>query len=84
MRKITILFVPAIALFCFACSQREAQMTILTENYPPLSYLEDGAVTGYGADVVAAIQSELGTDFKPELLKWDDAYERALIEPNVI
>ncbi|MGC9362463.1 MAG: substrate-binding periplasmic protein [Candidatus Syntrophosphaera sp.] len=59
-------------------------MTILTENYPPLSYVQDGKVTGYGTDVVAAIQQELGTDFSPRITSWEEAYEIALNEPNVV
>lgn len=84
MKKALLFIAISLALFAFSCSRKEVRMTILTENYPPLSYIQDGKVTGYGADVVAAIQEELGTDFAPRLTSWEEAYETALKEPNVV
>jgi len=60
------------------------ELRVLTENYPPLSYMEDGVITGYGAEVVTAIQKQLGTEFPVELHMWEKAYELALTEPNVL
>lgn len=60
------------------------KLRILTENYPPLSYIENGVITGYGADVVNAIQKQLGTEYPMELHVWDKAYDVALNEPNVL
>jgi len=73
-----------LAILCVSCTRKNVKMTILTENYPPLSYAENGVVTGYGAEVVAAIQKELNTDAVPVVLPWDEAYNRALAEPNVV
>lgn len=82
----TCAYVVSLVVFCLtlACSKQNRDMTILTENYPPLSYAENGVVTGYGAEVVAAIQNELKTSSTPVLLKWEEAYKRALSEPNVV
>lgn len=62
----------------------DSELRILTENYPPLSFIENGVITGYGADVVAAIQKQLGTEFPVELQVWDKAYDVALNEANVL
>lgn len=84
MKKASLLLMVLGVLIFVSCARKETPMTILTEDYPPLSYLENGVVTGYGADVVAAIQAELQTKAVPELMNWDAAYKRALTEPNVV
>jgi polar amino acid transport system substrate-binding protein len=84
MEKTSLLLIVIAFLVCVSCKPKVEPLTILTENYPPLSYMENGVVTGYGADVVAAMQKELGTDYKPVLMNWDEAYEKALREPNVV
>ena len=60
------------------------ELRVLTENYPPLTYMKEGAIKGYGADVVSAIQKLLGTEFPIELHMWEKAYELALNEPNIL
>ena len=35
-------------------------LTIITEDYPPLNYVEDGALGGPAVDIVRAIQERLG------------------------
>jgi polar amino acid transport system substrate-binding protein len=67
-----------------ACSKANENMVILTENYPPLSYIEDGEVTGFGSDVVNAMQAELGTAYPIQMKSWDEAYTTALPEANVL
>lgn len=84
MKFIAYLLMVLVAVFSIACAKKSPEMTILTENYPPLSYEENGVVTGYGTEVVAALQAELGSEAKPVVLPWDEAYNRALSEPNVV
>jgi len=67
-----------------SCFRTNKQLRILTENYPPLSYIENGEVKGYGTDVVNAIQAELEIDFSIELMNWDAAYSSAMRHPNVV
>lgn len=84
MRKALILLLVVAALFCVSCQKKPKGMTILTENYPPLSFESAGKITGFGADVVEAIQQELKTNYQPMMLPWDTAYQRALKEENVV
>ncbi|GAB1365679.1 MAG TPA: transporter substrate-binding domain-containing protein [Candidatus Cloacimonas sp.] len=84
MKKCVVFLALVLLLLSISCTKKNREMTILTENYPPLSYAENGVVTGFGAEVVAAIQKELKTNSTPVLLKWDEAYQRALSEPNVL
>lgn len=83
MQKTCLILFAALLLFV-GCARKETPLTILTEDYPPLSYLENGKVTGFGAEVVAAIQKELQTAYQPSLVDWDEAYQRALNEPNIV
>lgn len=83
MKKIVILFA-ALVLLLAACGKKEPELSLVTEDYPPLTFLQDGQLTGYGSEVVAEIQGKLGTNFQPQIMSWDKAYEKALSEPNVV
>jgi len=80
MKKLNCLLILFITLLALSCIRKDNELTILTEHYPPLSYVEDGVAKGYGADIVAAIQKELNTDVTSQLLDWDQAYQKALNE----
>ena len=85
MNKLSVLMLVCICLFCFSCKPKEKfELTLLTEEYPPLSFLAEGKVSGFGSEVVAAIQKELGTSFVPMIMSWDEAYNRALKDDNVV
>lgn len=83
MKYAGLLLIAALLLGC-AQPEKDVTLTILTEHYPPLSYMENGIVTGYGADVVSALQAELKSYAVVQLMNWDEAYARALKEPNVL
>ena len=85
MYKLSLsLFLIAFLLIVGACSKSQEEIRILTENYPPLSFMDGDEASGFGSDVVNAIQAELGTDFPIQLSSWDDAYATALSEENVV
>lgn len=84
MQKTMLLLMVILALLCVSCTQKNVELTILTENYPPLSYVENGVLTGYAAEVVAAIQKELKINATPVILPWEEAYNRALYEANIV
>lgn len=82
--KRALLILSVLILVCGMLSAEGPKLRILTENYPPLSFIEEGRITGYGADVVIAIQKKLGTEYPMELQTWEKAYEIALNEPNIL
>lgn len=84
MKKMLFFVLIALVVLSAACQKKPKGMTIITENYPPLSFESGGKITGFGAEVVEAIQHELKTDYQPILMPWGEAYERALKEPNVV
>jgi len=84
MNKMLIILCVVPLLFCLSCGKQKPEVTILTENYPPLTYLDGDIVTGYAAEIVNAMQKVMKTDYKPIVLTWDKAYQRALSEPNIV
>jgi polar amino acid transport system substrate-binding protein len=82
MSKI-LLFIVSI---CFLWSQSLAaeKLTILTENLPPLNYLENGTLVGSSVEIVKEIQQRIGSTEPIEVYPWARAYKMALEEENVI
>jgi len=83
-KTLAITLIIGALLLISSCSTAKPDLKILTENYPPLSYAEDGVATGFGSDVVNAIQADLGIDYPIEVQSWDEAYATALNEANVV
>jgi polar amino acid transport system substrate-binding protein len=57
---------------------------IVTENYPPYSYEQEGEITGISTDIVKCIMDESGLEYKIEVLPWARAYEMALNKDDVL
>ncbi len=69
----------------FLCHPADAsEISIVTEDFPPYSYLEDGRITGVSAEVVRAVLKEAGTDAEIKTYPWARAYRSALNEKNVL
>jgi polar amino acid transport system substrate-binding protein len=83
-KNLLVITIATVLLVLGACSKAPQKIQILTENYPPLSFEQNGEITGFGSDVVNAIQAELGTKHAIRIMDWDDAYATALRESNVI
>ncbi len=60
-----------------------AELTILTENLPPLNYLKDGVLVGPSVEIVKAIQRRVGSHEQIKVYPWARAYKMALEEENV-
>ncbi len=61
-----------------------AELTILTENLPPLNYLREGKLIGPSVDIVREIQRRVGSDEVIEVFPWARAYQLVLEEKNVV
>ena len=56
------LFVLAVSVFIFSVQPLlSAELTILTENLPPLNYLKDGVLVGPSVEIVKEIQKRVGS-----------------------
>jgi polar amino acid transport system substrate-binding protein len=61
-----------------------AELTILTENLPPLNYLKDGVLVGPSVEIVKEIQKRVGSHEKIKVYPWARAYKMALEDENVV
>jgi polar amino acid transport system substrate-binding protein len=59
-------------------------LTILTENLPPLNYVENGVLVGPSVDIVKHIQKSVGSKEEIQVYPWARAYQMALNEKNII
>ncbi len=59
-------------------------INMITEEYPPVTFIKDGKVTGFVTDLVREISARQGIDDNIHLTSWDEAYRLALTNPNVV
>jgi len=61
-----------------------SDLKMLTEEYPPVTFLKDGKVSGFVTDVVREIISRQGLRDNIQLMSWEEAYKEALSSPNTV
>ncbi|MBU4427292.1 MAG: transporter substrate-binding domain-containing protein, partial [Proteobacteria bacterium] len=61
-----------------------AELTILTENLPPLNYLKDGVLVGPSVEIVKEIQRRVGSHEQIKVYPWARAYKMALEDENIV
>lgn len=61
-----------------------AELIILTENLPPLNYVEEGVLVGPSVDTVREIQRRVGSNEEIKVYPWARAYKMALEEENIV
>jgi polar amino acid transport system substrate-binding protein len=82
MKKLSIL---AATVFMFSVQPLlSAELTILTENLPPLNYLEDGVLVGPSVDIVKEILKRVESREQIKVYPWARAYKMALEDENVV
>lgn len=53
-------------------------LQVITEDYPPLNYLQDGDLTGLSVDILRLVYAELGVEFpKIDVMPWARGYHLA-------
>jgi len=79
------LFILAASVFIFSAQPLlSAELTILTENLPPLNYLEGGVLVGPSVEIVKEIQKRVGSSEEIKVYPWARAYKMALEHDNVV
>ena len=61
-----------------------AELTILTENLPPLNFIKDDVLMGPAVDIVKEIQRRVGSHEKIRVYPWARAYKMAMDEANIV
>lgn len=60
-----------------------AELTLYTEDSPPLNYLKDGRLDGASVAVVKAIQARIGDRTPIQVVPWARSYRALEQDPNV-
>ena len=58
-------------------------LKILTEEYAPLNFMENGKITGQVTEVVRELLKRTGTDNCIQMGTWQEVYKAVLTKPNV-
>lgn len=89
MRCISVLFASAFAVLLgvSAAAQDLDDLRIMTEEYPPYNYIEEGRVVGSATELVVEVLKRLGArqgrdDFR--LLPWARSYQEILSSSNAV
>ena len=79
------LFVMMASVFLISVNSLRAQeLTILTENMPPLNYLENNVLVGPSVETVREIQRRVGSHEPIQVYPWARAYKMSLEQENVV
>lgn len=62
----------------------EVDLKILTEEYPPLNFRENGEITGLVTEVVREIMHRTGRADNISLLDWETGYQLVMEQENVV
>jgi len=76
-----------LALFCCMTlqpAQAEVPLRVVTEEFPPFQYIEDGHLTGVCVEVVQAVLAEAGIQAEITMMPWARAQKTAKEEENVL
>ncbi len=65
-------------------SAMEPPLRILTEDYPPVTFVKDGKATGLGTEVVREILRRVSVPDVITVVPWSQGYDSALNQPNVV
>lgn len=60
------------------------KIQLVTEEYPPVTFMRDGNPAGFVTDIVKEITARLDIPDNISLTSWKNAYNMALLHPNVI
>ena len=82
MVKFLALFTAAV--MATANPARSVELTVLTENLPPLNFVRDGQLVGPSVEIVEEIQKRVGITETIYVYPWARAYKRALQEENIV
>ncbi|WP_291327502.1 ABC transporter substrate-binding protein [Desulfovibrio sp. UCD-KL4C] len=82
MRKLFIAF--TLILFLGVSVVYAAELTIITENSPPLNYKKNGKIIGVSTELVQEIMRRTNKVYPIKVMPWARGYALALKKPNVV
>ncbi|WP_222611030.1 substrate-binding periplasmic protein [Undibacterium curvum] len=61
-----------------------AELTIYTEDWPPISFKSGDKLDGMAVELVQALQKRIGSNAAIQLVPWNRGYKALLEDPNVL
>lgn len=58
------------------------KITIMTEEFPPFNYTENGEITGVSTEIVEAVFKEAGLEYEIKVFPWSRTFNEAQREKN--
>lgn len=80
MKRLVVLF----SLIFFGTFLFGEKITVVTEDYAPFNYVEDGVVKGIGTEVVKEILKRAKIDYSLKAYPWARAYKMAQEKENTL
>jgi len=84
MKKVRILVSMFFVVFLLGGFVWAQFLEVVTEQYPPYNYEEDGKVKGVGTEVVEETLKEAGIDYDIKVLPWARALKKAETKKNIL
>ena len=81
---LSLIFIANCASTIQTDANKPASLKMYTEEYPPVTFMKNGKVSGFVTDMVREIIARQGIPDNIRLTSWDEAYKLALINPNVV
>lgn len=72
------------ALLALSCSATAVELTIYTEDWPPISFRSGDKLDGMAVEMVVALQKRVGSKADIQLVPWNRGYKALLEDPNVM
>lgn len=67
-----------------AGTHKVTSLQLVTENYPPITFMKNGKMAGFATEVVQEILKRQNQPDNIRMMAWDDAYNMALKKKNVV
>jgi len=83
-RALQALAVLCFSSFVFEGPAKALDVTVVTEDLPPFSYMQGDDVTGFCAETVTALLSEAGLSTQIQFMPWARAYHTAKVQKNTV
>jgi polar amino acid transport system substrate-binding protein len=85
MKKLPLLlFVFFLSLFCHSVLPAQQSFVINTENFPPMSFEENGKIVGASTEVVERVMKRAELEYVIEMYPWARCYATAKNTPNTL
>ncbi len=87
LRILCVIHILIISIAFNVFSQSIDDLKMMTEEYPPFNYTEDGVIKGLSVNIIEMILNKYGSKLTRkdiEILPWDKAYKRLQTENNTV